>query len=126
MVNKVLISIGSNWERERNMELAVGMLKELFTTYHLSERIETEAVGEAAGSAPYLNQLIAGETSWDADLLREKLKAIEQSIGRTPADKAMKCVRIDLDLLIINETILRPKDMQQEYVTKCLPSLPIW
>ncbi|MDL2245555.1 2-amino-4-hydroxy-6-hydroxymethyldihydropteridine diphosphokinase [Parabacteroides sp. OttesenSCG-928-J18] len=123
MLNSAFISIGSNVDRERNRLLAAGRLEELFEEVYFSDPIETEAVGKIREAPPYINQVAAGFTRLDRETLQERLKEIERGLGRRLDDKGSGRVPIDLDLLIWNEEVLRPKDMQQEYVRLCLPSL---
>lgn len=71
----------------------------------------------------YVNSVAKGNTSLSADGIRQALKEYERNMGRTPEAKAQGIVPIDLDLLTIGNIILKPKDLQQEYVLRGLGEL---
>lgn len=71
----------------------------------------------------YVNSVAKGQTSLAADDIRRELKEYERNMGRTPEAKAQGIVPIDLDLLTIGNIILKPKDLQQEYVLRGLREL---
>ena len=50
----------------------------------------------------------------------DKIKQTERAIGRTPKDKYLGKVVIDIDLLKYGEEILRPQDYEREYVQQLL------
>lgn len=71
----------------------------------------------------YVNSVAKGHTSLSADDIRQALKEYERNMGRTPEAKAQGIVTIDLDLLSHGDIILKPKDLQQEYVLRGLREL---
>lgn len=71
----------------------------------------------------YVNSVAKGNTSLSADDIRQALKEYERNMGRTPEAKAQGIVPIDLDLLSHGDIILKPKDLQQEYVLRGLREL---
>lgn len=71
----------------------------------------------------YVNSVAKGQTSLAADDIRQALKEYERNMGRTPEAKAQGIVPIDIDLLSHGDIILKPKDLQQEYVLRGLREL---
>lgn len=46
------------------------------------------------------------------------LKSIERDLGRLPGDKAQGVVKIDLDIIYFNHTVMRINDWQRDYVQR--------
>jgi 2-amino-4-hydroxy-6-hydroxymethyldihydropteridine diphosphokinase len=53
----------------------------------------------------------------------EKIKQTERAVGRSPRDKYLGKVVIDIDLIRYNDELLRPADFQREYVQQLLSDL---
>ena len=83
--------------------------------------MDTEAIGNGYLS-PFSNQLAQFETSLSAEDIRNILKQIEKENGRMPEDKAQGVVKLDIDLLIYDNTILKPDDMEKEFIRQELES----
>jgi 2-amino-4-hydroxy-6-hydroxymethyldihydropteridine diphosphokinase len=95
---EVLIGIGSNFEPESALRVAVVALKQRFGRVLCSSVYRGPAAGLAA--ADYLNMVVQVVTDADADVdpLRADLAAIETATGRTRDDP--RICRLDLDLLV--------------------------
>lgn len=122
--NRCLLLLGSNMNREQNMDVAVIRLHDVFDRICFSERIVSLPVGGNKGVGSYLNQLAIGHTSLEKEAVKTILKQIEKDMGRCPEDKEVGRIIIDIDLLQWNEELLKPEEMQREYVQSCLQSLP--
>ena len=77
--------------------------------------METEAIGSRFLS-PFSNQTALFETSMSAEEVRTILKRIEHRNGRSPEDKAQGIVKLDIDLLNYDDCVLKPEDMEREFV----------
>lgn len=121
--NRIILSLGSNTERELNMERAKVLLQEIFKLITFSEPIETQPYGSLTGGAAFLNQVAIASTSLNANEVRNHLKFIEKTIGRCPEHKRQKMVLIDVDLLQWNNIILKPADLQMDYIQSGLQYL---
>ncbi|MCM1028159.1 MAG: 2-amino-4-hydroxy-6-hydroxymethyldihydropteridine diphosphokinase [Pseudoflavonifractor sp.] len=55
--------------------------------------------------------------------LNHKLKATERSLGRSPQEKTMGIVSIDIDLVVTSGRILRPADFIRSYFFPCAAML---
>ena len=79
--------------------------------------METEAIGSGFLS-PFSNQVARLTTPLSAEEVRTILKSIEKENGRLPEDKAKGIVKLDIDLLMYDDTVLKPKDMEKSYIYK--------
>ena len=115
-MKRCLICIGSNYNRKKNLLLARQRLQALFPTVRFATEEETEPL-YLRSFALFSNQVAEFVTVVD------ELKAIEREAGRRPGDKVKEKVCLDIDLLMYDGKILRPKDMKREYVRKGLKEL---
>ena len=86
--------------------------------------MDTEAIGNGYLS-PFSNQLAQFETSLSAEDIRNILKQIEKENGRLPEDKQQGIVKLDIDLLKYDDSILKPKDMEKDFVQAGLKELMV-
>lgn len=119
MLNQVVLSLGSNRDKENNIELADRLLREYFVSIHFSEAVYTEPVGMLHSSL-FLNQVAMAYSPEGPDEIIKTLKQIERKIGRLPEDKAKELIPIDIDLLQWNNEVLKPIDMQRPYIQSAL------
>ena len=117
-----LICIGSNYDRKENLLLARQRLQALFPTVRFATEEETEPL-HLRSSALFSNQVAEFITGLEEVCVVDKLKAIEHEAGRRPGDKAKEKICLDIDLLMYNGKILKPEDMEREYVRKGLKEL---
>lgn len=114
-----LLCLGSNFERDLHMETARRVLKEHFLNIRFGEEMETEAIGDGILS-PFSNQLAKFESSLSPEEIRNLLKRIELDNGRTSEDRSKGIVRLDIDLLIYGDHVLKPEDLKRAYIQKSL------
>lgn len=107
--------MGSNLERHARMASARQALSQAFPDIRFGPELETEAIGSRFLS-PFSNQLGRFSTPLTAEDVRRILKGIEKAHGRTPQDKALGIVRLDIDLLVYDGTVLKPGDMARGFV----------
>ena len=119
-----LLCSGSNLDRLAHMESARRALAKAFPGIRFGREMETEAIGSGFLS-PFSNQLAVFETSIPAEEVRAILKQIERDNGRTPDDKQQGIVKLDIDLLKYDETLLKPKDMEKDFVQAGLKELRV-
>lgn len=97
----VALSLGSNIAPERNLPLAVAMLRGAGGIVAVSRVFATDPVG-APGGAPFLNAALLFETGLDpVTLKRDVIGGIERALGRVrdPADRnAPRTIDIDITL----------------------------
>lgn len=113
-----ILSIGTNEEpREERLQSALTWLSEMSDECYCSTPYVTAPIGADAGNERkhYLNAVAVihsdlGETELDA-----RFKEYEISAGRTPKKRADRIVPIDIDIVIADDKIVRPKDFSRYY-----------
>ena len=121
-MNKALLSIGTNEDKKVNLALCHQLLDNLFPEIHYSETSLTSPYG-ITYKDKFLNQLAILYTDKDKSEIYNILKSVEQEMGRTPSDKEKGIVKIDIDLVIWNDEVLKPADISRSYITDLLPTL---
>lgn len=120
--NRIILCLGSNWDKEKNMERAVEMLRAHFVFIRFSHPVYTEPV-DCPLPIAFLNcvaVLYSEESLWQ---VKNVLKDIECRIGRKPEDKFHGRVPIDIDLLQWNDQVLKTEDLTRKYVLDGIRSL---
>lgn len=113
------IGLGSNSsDRKTQIDNAINHICELLANAHVSEIYECEAIN--GKDDPYLNAVVHGNSPLDKEELKSYLKAWEAAQHRddTLDENGRHVVNIDLDLVIFNSRILRPKDFDRLYFNK--------
>lgn len=120
--NRVLLCLGSNWDKEKNMERAAEMLRAHFVFIQFSQPVYTEPI-DCPLSTTFLNRVAVLYSEESPARIKDVLKDIECCIGRKPEDKSCGHVPIDIDLLQWNDQILKAEDLTREYVLDGICSL---
>ena len=108
-----LICMGSNTEPVNHLAFARKELLRRFPDVRFFSEEVTAPIGMRHNPASFINQL----ARFSSDV---QPKEIEHLFGRTPEEKAHEVVRLDLDLLMADEQVLRPKDLQRDFVQQLL------
>ena len=112
MSNKIIISIGSNIDKEINLPLAVQLLAQQCTLVAASPVYETVPVG-LIDQANFFNAAVLVETDLDAlQFKHQVLIPIEQQLNRVRTDDKNAPRTIDLDISLYNDEI---KDIDQKH-----------
>jgi 2-amino-4-hydroxy-6-hydroxymethyldihydropteridine diphosphokinase len=122
VMNKALISIGSNEDSKMNLETSRRMLSEHFVEISFTGEMETEPYGKQYQGL-FLNQLAVAFTSLTLEDVNNITKMIEHRLGRLPQHKTEGVVKIDIDVFGWNNEIIRPEDYRRPYVQELLPQL---
>ena len=104
-----LVSLGSNENRAENMMRCKQLLETYFQDIVYSEILETEPVGEGFKGMFY-NCLSVVNSDCELSYIKQVLKGIEKKMGRKSTDKSQGIVIIDLDVLAVNELIIKKDD----------------
>lgn len=134
----IYISLGSNLgNRLANLRQAITLLKDnILSNSYESIIIETKALLKSNSpkewDTPYLNMIIAGETTLPPADLLQKLKDIERKLGRDINAEKWAPRLIDLDILIydgqiINQTGLKiphPELANRDFLIHLLALMP--
>ena len=112
----ILISIGSNIDREKHTRNGVKGLFEHFQDVQLSSVYESEAVG--FDGKPFFNLVASARTPHDISAVCKILKAIERDNGRVPSEKKFAPRTLDLDLLTYDQQITtQPVHLPRDEIT---------
>ena len=117
-----LLCLGSNLDGATRLSAARSALRSHFPDIRFSEELVTEAIGSHFLS-PFHNQVARLTTPLSAEEVRAILKGIEQAQGRLPEDKAQGIVKLDIDLLVVDEVVLKAKDMERDFVKQGMEEL---
>jgi 2-amino-4-hydroxy-6-hydroxymethyldihydropteridine diphosphokinase len=101
-VARVYISVGSNIERERNIDLALSLLEASFGELQRSSVYETGAVG--FDSDPFYNLVVGFDTSHTPRQIQNMLHCIEEASGRIRT-AGLSARTLDLDLLLYDDLV---------------------
>ena len=101
---QVYVSIGSNIERERNIEYALRSLTEAYGELQQSPVYESAAVG--FDSAPFYNLVVGFQTDASPQAVQQTLHHIEDNQGRQRAED-LAARTLDLDLLLYDDLVIR-------------------
>lgn len=121
-MNKVLLSIGTNEDREVNLALCHQYLGGLFKDIIYSKTSITAPYGHLYKN-DFLNQLAVVYTDKEKEDVSILLKSLEKELGRSSADKEKGIVKIDVDIVVWNEEVVKPSDISRSYIADLLPSL---
>lgn len=112
--NRFVLSLGSNTsERRENVVAAIRYLKEVFTVSSVSSVYETLPWG--GGVSMYANCVLSGATQMELDAVLALAKEWERKNGRDEIAKKCGIVPVDVDVVIWNDEVLRPKELEREY-----------
>lgn len=122
MPQSVILSLGSNHNREQNMAMAEAHLAALLSAVRFTRTLLTEPIGIASRAA-FANAVATGETTLSYADLRRAVKAIEREAGRTAEGKALGVIPLDIDILQYGNTRYKPQDWQRQYNITLLSEL---
>ena len=110
MPERAFIAIGSNIEPEKHLPLAVDRLSKLGSLVATSRVYENPAVGD--GLQPdFINVAALVLTCLQPLEVRQKLRAIEASLGRVRTQDPYAARTIDLDLCLFGSAVINTPDL---------------
>lgn len=113
-MNHYVISLGSNVDKAREaVECAIARLSTLLDQFKQSGIYSTPSV--SGDGTFYCNAVVSGFSSLSPEEMSALCKDYERQCGREPM--AHTAVVIDLDVVICNDEVLRPKDFARSYFT---------
>lgn len=110
-----IISLGSNEQRHENLDEARRRLKDIFPDVCFSTEQDTEPI-MICRSVPFANQVARFHSDMPCQQVLAYLKAIECKVGRMPDEVCRGIVRMDIDLLMCDDVVYKPMDMERGYV----------
>ena len=100
---RVYVSIGSNIDREQNIDAALRELSAAYQELEQSSVYESDAVG--FDSAPFYNLVVGFRTDESPHAIQDSLHAIENRHGRLRT-AALSARTLDLDLLLYDDLVM--------------------
>lgn len=100
---QVYVSVGSNIDREQNIEAALRSLTEQYGALQLSSVYESDAVG--FDSEPFYNLVLGFTTDKPPQTVQAELHRIEDRLGRQRTG-ALSARTLDLDLLVYDDVVM--------------------
>ncbi len=124
MKHKLFISIGSNYDQNRYVDMAKVLLYENFGgEITFSKSIWTLPIG--IESDRFLNCVGLAYTSLDLKHAESAVKNIERLCGRMEGDRAMDIIRVDIDILTFDDKVIREKDFSRDYIQRLVKTLNV-
>lgn len=121
-LSRIIISLGTNHDKYRNMSKAKDMLCGIFGSgISFTRSVETKPIGVV--SADYLNALAVIETGMSYKEAEGCLKGIERECGRDRTKEPE--VAMDIDILEYNGKKERLKDWERGYVKALMDELAL-
>ncbi len=122
-MNKALISLGANHNnRIETLKQTIEIIKQDVKITACTPVYESNAEGKSTDKI-YANALLLIESETDFDTLYNYYKQLEKEAGRTPAMREQGIVPLDIDIVKWNDHILKPRDMNYQYMQKGLEML---
>lgn len=115
MILRAYIGFGANLgDRTKTFQ---GVLKELDSARGIevkavSPLYETEPQGIRDGGSSFLNAAIGLDTSLSIQDLIDRLRSIELLLGKAPDHKSDMSRRVDLDMLLYGDTVIRTPSLE--------------
>lgn len=120
-MHQVILSLAANCNHEKNLSEARSRLEQILSSITFSRELWTNPIGShCILPDKYLNQLVRGCTQLPVDELSKWLKDTEIQMGRTPEDRQLGIVRIDIDLLEYDGQRYHLRDWERSYVKELL------
>ncbi len=101
---KVIVSVGTNLDRKRNVQQAIKALRNIFGPLLCSPVYENAALG--FDGPDFYNLVVVFDTSFDVYQVRSQIQRIEANQGRGIGKDRYGSRSLDLDLLLYGNAIL--------------------
>ena len=100
----VALDLGSNIDREESLTKAVEELSKIYTLKKMSAVFKSVPVG-MSNQPDFLNVSLLMETEDDVVAIREKLKSVEDGMGRNRSGPKYGPRNIDIDLVVYGDLV---------------------
>jgi 2-amino-4-hydroxy-6-hydroxymethyldihydropteridine diphosphokinase len=109
-VTRGYISIGSNIDKDKNIQASLKALENLFGKLVLSSIYESEPVGFSGDT--FYNVVVGFDSDLDVKTVAKNLRQIELDQGRTRDCKKFSARTLDLDLILFGDLVLSDGRLQ--------------
>jgi 2-amino-4-hydroxy-6-hydroxymethyldihydropteridine diphosphokinase len=121
-IHHYTIGIGSNWDAQKNIAYATEELNKIFDKCVVSTPKETEPI-DMPNDYKFINCVASVHSDMNRDELKACLKSIESQCGRVAEDKAKGIIKLDLDIIKVDDIVLKEKDLEREYIIEGLKEI---
>lgn len=121
-MNTALVMLGSNYQKEQNIDRAKEKLSEYFEITDESRLLLTKPIGKKYKN-DFLNQAITLLSADSAKETQKHFKHIEDELGRSPLKNIIGDVPIDIDLIFWNGEQKRNDYDRFDFVRECIDEL---
>ena len=115
-MTRVYVGIGSNIEREKNIDGGLAALESHYGAIDISPVYEARSVGFEGDD--FFNLVAAFDTSKDVDEVEKELRQIEYVHGRSRNETRFSSRTLDIDLLLYNGLVSKKHKIPREDITK--------
>jgi 2-amino-4-hydroxy-6-hydroxymethyldihydropteridine diphosphokinase len=125
--NLIFLSLGSNVNPHKNLELALKEISVKYTLQGLSHAYETSPVGYSKQAA-FWNMAVAVSTQEKPEKIRTWLAALEKKTGRKKNQKTFGPRTLDVDLIVWKSMVKRSKTFSlphSDITTKAFVLFPL-
>lgn len=105
----MVLSLGSNIQREKNIRFAIEEISEQYGALEQSPVYETISVG--FNGPPFLNLVLGLQASEAMLEIRDALRKIEVDAGRVRGKKSFDSRILDIDIVLFGDSNLRSQGM---------------
>jgi 2-amino-4-hydroxy-6-hydroxymethyldihydropteridine diphosphokinase len=115
---RIFVGVGSNVDRERNIQAGLRALSEAFGELDMSTIYESEAIGFAGDN--FFNLVVGFDSAKSPEQVAAILSTIEYRFGRDRGGGRFAPRTLDLDLLLYNDLVRHDAEINvpREDVTK--------
>lgn len=117
--HRFILTLGSNHQSEKHLPEALTALQaHPGLSLRHSSPISGPALDMPPTAHPFTDIVAVGETALPLEALYTLLKGLERTAGRTPELRHSQptCIPLDLDLVLWDQLVLKPKDLSRPYV----------
>lgn len=122
-MHKVILSIGTNYNREQNIKLVKEKLEKLISGVKFTEELLTEPLGDIKNEEKFVNFIISGFTNNDVEHIVSKLKQLETECGNTKHLRNEGKIAMDIDLLKYDEQCFHESDWTRCYIMELMKQI---
>ncbi|MDO4691455.1 MAG: 2-amino-4-hydroxy-6-hydroxymethyldihydropteridine diphosphokinase [Porphyromonadaceae bacterium] len=123
----MVLTIGSNTDALRHVAYVERALGEYFSVCRATERMQTAPIDFPYASVAFTNIVLVAETTLGKEEVYTILKQLEADCGRTAQSRRthLELVPMDLDLIVWDGEVCKPRDLSRPYVQIGLAALGI-
>lgn len=121
-MNQAIIAVGSNIDPQKNIALAREILARDFEVVAETAFVSTKSVGYTQ-QPDFLNGAILVRTGLNLEPLRQRLRKIEDTLGRRRGVLTFGPRTVDLDIVVWNGKLLDPDFYERDYLKKAVLEL---